>query len=262
MTGEGTGEGIQTGTPTGQPQPTNQPPAWAAQLPTDLKGNEIFTKYPTVGDLGKAHLEILGKVKELDGQVAKVTELEGKLQNAVPKLPPNPTKEQVEAFYTAIGRPAKPEEYEFPKDNGAEHSPEMVSWAQKKFFEAGLSKEQGAFLAKEWDAFIHGMVEAEEANTVKMKEETEKTFRSQFKSDDEYKAGYELAKRFWKKVTNTDFDKAYSEVDAWQVPLFMQFIFAAAKLTGEDSAPPNAQTGTSETSPGMLYNKTPQHMRK
>lgn len=248
------------GTPTGNVTEPAQAPAWLAQLPADLKVNETLTKYPTIGDLGKTHLDVLGKVKELEGKTA---ELEGSLKNVIPKLPENPTKEQTEAYLTAIGRPSKPEEYEFPKEEGTEHSPEMVSWAQKTFFEAGLSKQQAAMLGKEWNGFIKNMVEGENAESEKQKVENEKAFRAEFKTDDEYKAGYELTKRFWNKITKTNFDEAYKEADAWQVPMFMRFIFLVAKATGEDTSPQGAHPqGGQEVTPGMIYNKTPQHMKK
>jgi len=229
---------------------------WRAGLPDNLKNHEAFTPYKTVGDLGKVHIEVAGKLKELEGQMAKINETH------IPRLPENPTKEQVEAYYTAVGRPMKPEEYAFPKEEGQENSPEMVSWAQKTFFEAGLSRQQGELLAKQWNGFVKGLVEAEEAESQKMKADTEKAFKAEFKTDDEYKAGYELTKRFWKKITNTEFDEAYKEAEAWQVPMFMKFIFNVAKATGEDSSPPGSQTGATESSPGMIYDKTPQHRKR
>jgi len=230
---------------------------WRAGLPDNLKNHEAFVPHKTVGDLGTVHLEVAGKLKELEGQMAKISETH------IPKLPENPTKEQVEAFHQAIGRPAKPEEYEFPKDDGTEHSPEMISWAQKTFFEAGLSKQQGAMLGKQWNGFIKGMVEAEAADSEKQKVENEKAFRAEFKTDDEYKAGYELTKRFWNKITKTNFDEAYKEADAWQVPMFMRFIFLVAKATGEDTSPQGAQPqGGQEVQPGMTYPNTPQLYKK
>jgi hypothetical protein len=228
-------------------------------LPDPLKNHEAFTAHKTVGDLGKVHIETLGKLKELEG---KATQLEGSLKNAIPRLPENPTKEQIEAFQTAIGRPAKPEEYEFPKEEGQEHSPEMVGWAQKTFFEAGLSKQQAAIVGKQWNGFIKGMVEAEQVEAEKMKTENEKAFKGTFKTEDEYKAGYELTKRFWNKITNTNFDDAFKEADAWQVPLFMKFIFQAAKVTGEDTTSQGVQGVGGPTKPGMIYDKTPQHQKK
>jgi len=38
------------------------PPAWKAQLPDDLKGNEALDKFPVIGDLAKSYLELEGKM--------------------------------------------------------------------------------------------------------------------------------------------------------------------------------------------------------
>ena len=36
-------------------------PAWAAQLPSDLRSNETLTGHKTIGELGKAYLDLHGK---------------------------------------------------------------------------------------------------------------------------------------------------------------------------------------------------------
>jgi len=226
------------------------------QLPVDLRANEAFTKYKNVGDLGKSHIEILGKAKELEGKMAEIT------KTYIPRLPDNPTKEQTEAYYQAIGRPAKPEEYELPLPEGTEKGGDMEKWAQSVFYKHGLSKVQASGVAEEWNGYVRAAHEAEEAELLKMKEENEKSFRAEFKTDQEYKAGYELAKRFCNKVTNTNFDDAYKDAEAWQVPMVMKFIFMAAKATGEDFAPQGAHTGMTESPAAMIYDKTPQHQRK
>ena len=51
---------------------------WRVQLPDDLKANETFTPFKTVGDFAKAHIETITKAKEL----------EGKLSGSIPKLTP------------------------------------------------------------------------------------------------------------------------------------------------------------------------------
>lgn len=250
--GEGTGEGSGTGAGTGQ----TASPAWVAQLPDDLKANETFTSYKTIGDLGKAHLDVMGKVKELDGVSAKVKDLEGKLGNSVPKLSANPTAEEVSAYYSAIGRPGKPDEYEFPQVKGQESDPNMIKWAQGVFFKNGLTKEQAKGIGQEWNAFVAGVVESEEKLAEQERATNEKKFREQFKSEDEYKSGYELSKRFWNKVTGTDFDAVYKEAEAWQVPTFMSFIFNVAKMTGEDTSP-LGRSSVGGVKEGMVYDKSP-----
>lgn len=248
---EGTGEGIQTGAGTGP-----EIPAWIAQLPDTLKGNEAFTTYKTIGDLGKSHLELMGKVKELDGLSAQNMELQEKMAGYIPKLSEKPTTEELTAYRKAMGVPDKPTEYEFVKGDGIEHDPKMIEWAQSVFHEAGLNKSQASLLGQKWDTFISEMAKAEEKMDEDTKTENEKKFREQFKTEEEYKAGKELAKRLWNKVTNTDFDAVYQEAETWQVPLFMNFIFNIAKVIGEDLSPEGKGSGTGEVRPQMNYSQS------
>lgn len=237
----------------GTETPAPETPAWIAQLPDDLKGNETFTPFKTLGDFGKSHLELVEKAKELDGISAKSKEFEEKLTNSIPKLSENSTDEEKAAFYKALGRPEKPEEYEFPKGDDVEHDPKMISWAQSVFHQAGLSKQQAAMIGQQWDAFMKGMVEAEEKITEDTKKENEAKFRAEFKSDEEFKAGMELTKRFWKKVTDTDFDEAYKEAEAWQIPVFMKFLFTVSQAIGEDWSPKGASPTGGEVMARMKY---------
>lgn len=257
--GEGTGEGTGQGTGAGTGQQVT-PPTWTAQLPTDLKANEVFTKYPTLGDLGKSHIEVLGKIKELDGMTAKVGDLEGKLKGAVIKPPENATKEQVEAYLTSLGRPMKPEEYDFPKGSSdIEHDPIMVKWAQQLFFDCGLTKDQAAKIGASWDVFIKGIAESERDLDKKMEEEADKNFRAMFKTDEDHAAHLELAKRFWKKVAGTELNDFIKETGIFAHPTLMKFIIEVAKKTGEDVTPPSSKGGGGQTgplTPDMLYDKT------
>jgi len=70
------------------------PPAWMAQLPDDLKRDPGFTKFTTIGDLGKAY-------KELEGKIGKVVAVPG----------PDATPEEKAAYRKAIGVPEKSTEY-------------------------------------------------------------------------------------------------------------------------------------------------------
>ncbi len=245
-TGEGTGQG--TGTGTGQVEGL-----WRAQLPADLKDHELLTPFKTMGDAGKAYIETVGKVKDYEG---KVKEYETKLTGAIFKPGEKATPEEISAYRKSMGIPEKPTEYEFPKGDGIEHDEKMVSWAQGVFHEAGLSKEEASFIGQKWDGFIKGMVEAEDKMAEDTKVANEKKFREQFKSDEEHKAGMELSRRFWKKVTNTDFDEVYKEAEAWQVPLFMSYVFNTAKLVGEDWTPKGGTGSTGEVKMGIVYDKT------
>ena len=220
---------------------------WRDQLGDDLKKNEIFTSFKgTLSDFAKSHVDTLGKVKDFEGRVA----------NSIPKLSDKATDAEKVAYRKALGVPNKPEEYEFPVREGKENNPQMVGWAQKVFHRHGVPKEAAKGIGAEWNQFMDDMVEAEEKIAETEKVEAQTKFRGQFKSEEEYKAGYELTKRFWNKVTGTNFDEVYKEPDAWQVPLFMSFIFNTAKMMGEDVSPKGRSPGDTKTE-GMVYDKSP-----
>ena len=137
-------------------------PAWIAQLPKDQQGNEAFTSFKTIGDLGKTYLETSGKAKEFESKVKehedKVKALEGKLTtDYIPKPKENATDEEKQAYYRALGRPDKVEDYKFeavklPPGAESVYDKTIDGWFREKFFQAGLSKEQAAFLQKEYNA--------------------------------------------------------------------------------------------------------------
>ena len=236
------------------------PGEWLAQLPEDLRTNEAFTGHATLGDFAKSHLEAQGKLSEFDGKVknfeGKVGNLEKRLTDSIPKLSEKPTDAEISAYRKVMGVPEKPEDYSFPKTEGMENSPEMVKWAGNVFHKHHISKAVGEEIGGEWNNFIAGIVQAEVEADENERVENEKKFRAEFKTEEEFKAGMELTKRFWKKITNTDFDEAYKEAEAWQVPAFMRFIFTVAKATGEDISPMGSGGG-GEVIPQMIYDKTP-----
>lgn len=233
---------------------------WVAQLPEDLRTNETFTGHATLGDFAKSHLEAQGKVKEFEGKVkeheGKVADLEGRIANYIPKITEKSTDAEKAAYFKAVGRPDKAEEYEFPQVEGKENDPGMVKWARETFHKNGLSKEQAKAIGAEWNAFVTGMVETEDRLVMEERTTNEKAFKDQFKTEDEYKAGYTLAKRFWDKVTGTKFDDMYKEPEVWQTPGMMAFIFGTAKMMGEDMSPLGHRPGD-EVKEGMVYDKSP-----
>lgn len=81
-------------------------PAWAAQLPDTLKGNETLSQFKTIGDLGSKYLEVDGKYAQLNEKLTT---------SYIPKLGDNPTAEEIQAYRQAIGVPEKPEDYKLEK---------------------------------------------------------------------------------------------------------------------------------------------------
>lgn len=238
MDNEGTGEGIGTGAGTGQEG------LWRAQLPADLKENETFTPYKTIGDFAKKHLETVGNVKDLEGKVVKMTELEAKLSGAIFKPDEKATPEQREAYYRTLGKPEKATEYEFPKTDGIEHDPKMVEWAQSAFHAANLSKEQAQSIGAAWDGFMAGMVKAEQEAKAAAILETETKLKTEWAG--EYDKNAELAKRAFKKFANQELGVFLEKSGLGNAPLLTKVFAAIGKAIGED-----------ESLPGELHKETP-----
>jgi hypothetical protein len=231
---------------------------WRAQLPADLKENETFTSYKTLGDFAKAHIETVGKVKDLDGKTAKVTELEGRLSNSIPKLSEKATDEEKTAYYKAIGRPDKAEEYEMPKPEGGEADPKMVSWSQQTFHKANLTKEQASVIGAEWNTLIAEMAKAETESRAKARADAEDALKKELGGEEKYKEAVSLAGRVWKKLSNTEFDAFLNDTKIGNDARMIRFIINVAKLTGEDTSPPGAhdRDGANKKT-GLVYDKTP-----
>jgi len=230
-----------------------------SQLPEDLRANEAFTGMNTAGDMAKAYLDTKGKLTEFDGKVkeheGKIVDLEGKLANSYPKLSEKPTDEERTNFFKALGRPDTPEGYEFPVIEGMEKDDRMVKWASNMFYEEGLSKKQALNIGTKWNQFLLGTLDEEEKIAQREAAEAEKTFKEGFKTEDEYKTAKEMSKRYWKKLTNTDFDQ-YRDEAGHADAIFLKFVYENAKKTGEDTIIPGSQGGTGEVKPGMVYDKT------
>lgn len=222
---------------------------WRAGLPDEYKEHDWAKAHGKVGDFFKDAL----KVKS-DHDTLKT-----KMESAIFKPGEKATDEEKVAFRKAMGAPDKADEYEFPQPEkeGMDNSPEMMNWAKSVFFRLGVPKDVAGELGKEWNSFIVGMVEAEDKIAQEERETNEKKFRSNFKSEDEFKTGYELSKRFWNKVTGTNFDEVYKECEAWQVPLFMDFVFKVAKMTGEDTSPAG-KPGDRGSKSDMIYDQSPE----
>lgn len=235
--GEGTGEGNSTGAGTGQ----ETAPAWLAQMPADLKSNEAFKPYKTIGDLGKSYLELQGKVSEVDG-------LKTKLEAAIFKPSENATPEEMNAFYKSLGVPEKADEYEFPKGEGIEHDPKMVEWAKSTFHKANLNKEQAAVMSQAWDAFVQEMGNADKASVEKELIDAEGKLKEEWKA--EYDVNVELSKRAFKHFANAEL------ADFKAHPVLIKAFHAIGKAMGEDFSPQGASD--KGDSKGRMYNKSPE----
>jgi hypothetical protein len=217
---EGTSEGTGTGTGT-------VAPAWIAQLPTDLKDNQAFTSYQTIGDLAKSHLELGEKVKEFDG-------LKTQLGNSIPKLSENPTPEERDKFYNSLGRPEKPDGYEFVGEDKA--APEWTKAYKDAMYKMGVPKVMARELSEFNNTMINKMVEQHNARILEENAKAAATLKTEL--GDKYDASVVLVSRLWKQWGNTevDFDKAFATETSANRVTMMRFLLNVAAKTGEDAS--------------------------
>src|ERR1039457_5914905 len=112
---------------------------WRAGLPDDLKTNATLAPFKTVGDFAKDDLVVR----------AKVTDLEKKLGDSIPKLPDDATDAERNTYLDALGRPTKASEYEF--DGEDKTDPKWTNAWKDKFYKYGLTKEQGKGITAEFN---------------------------------------------------------------------------------------------------------------
>jgi hypothetical protein len=202
-------------------------PAWISQLSDDLKSNETFTSFKTISDLGKSYLDVNGKIKDYESKLkdhetlvktheGKVKELEGKITSEyIPKPKENATEEEKLAFYKALGRPDKPDDYKFealqiPK--GAEKliDPTMEPWFRATAHKLNFSNEQAAALYAEYGkSFTDRFIQMETAKTQKMQSDIENLKKAWGAKFDENVA---LMDRAYAKFAGKDFKKRLTEM--------------------------------------------------
>ena len=205
-------------------QPGSDSLGWRAGLPDDLKQDESFVPFKTVGDFAKAHKETAAKVKDY----------EGKLANSIPKLGENATPEEREKFYTSLGRPDKPEGYEFVGEDKA--APEWTKAYKDAMHRMGVPKA----MAKELSEFNSNMINkmVEQHNAKILDENSKATAILKAELGDKYDASVELVSRLWKQwgKTEVEFDKAFATETSSNRTTMMRFLLNVAAKTGEDTS--------------------------
>jgi hypothetical protein len=224
--------------------PTTESLGWRAGLPDDLKTNEAFVPYKTVGEFAKTYLDTS----------AKAADLAKKLEGSVPKLSDNATDAERAAFYDALGRPKQPSEYEF--DGEDKNASEWTSHWKQQFHSLGLTKTQAKALSQQFNGQMQKMVEAHNAALKNEYTAAENALRSEY--GDKFDTNVELAKRVYQKHLGNEFDKDFSAgTDKTRLSTIKMLVKLAA-LTGEDSSPQGGQSvdGRKQVS-FIAYDKSP-----
>jgi len=180
--------------------------------------------FKTVGDFGKAYLETSTKAKEL----------EGKLSNSIPKLGENATPEEREKFYNQLGRPEKPDGYEFVGEDKA--APEWTKAYKDAMHKIGVPKAMAKELSEFNNNMINQMVEAHNAKILSENTAAAATLKAEL--GDKYDASVALVSRLWKQwgKTEVEFDKAFATETSANRVTMMRFLLNVAAKTGEDTS--------------------------
>lgn len=223
--------------------PATESLGWRAGLTGDLQKNDTFKDFKGVSDLATDYLS----------KSQKVTELEGKLNDYVPKLPDDATDEEKALYFDALGRPEQASEYEFEGED--KNAPEWTNFWKSEFHGLGLTKAQAKGLSAKFNGQIQKMVEAHN-NAVKAEmTSAEQKLRSEM--GDKFDTNVELAKRMWTKYGEGDFDKAFEGGNSAYRFTTIKMLLKFAQLTGEDKSPHGGNTISSSTPQGFRYDKSP-----
>lgn len=220
-------------------------PGWVAGLPDPLKTNEAITKFKTVGDFANDYLATTTKVSDLEKRVA----------NSVPKLPDDATDEDRSLYYEALGRPKQPSEYEF--DGEDKNAPEWTSTWKQEFHSLGLTKTQAKQLSQKWNAQMQQMVEAH--NTALKNEYSEAETKLKSEWGTKFDTNVELAKRLYQKHIGTEFDKDFDAGTGTTRLATIRLLMKVAELTGEDRSPQGQgqPNGAAKQVSFIVYDKSP-----
>ena len=221
---------------------------WLAQLPENLKANEILTSHATLGDFANAHIATVGKVSELDGKVkesdGKVTDLTKRLENALFVPGEKATDAERASFYTKLGRPETADKYSITKPadlpEGIQYSPEVETAFKQIAYESGLSDGQAGKLY----GWYYGLVKAGHAQQAKAEKDATEAAVNKLKDEwkgDAFKVNSELAARAFKKFggDSPEVAKFITETKVNGValgdhPVFLKVFHAIAKSVSDD----------------------------
>lgn len=230
-----------TGTPNGTGTPASEgggiPPelqgatgagaqlGWRAQLPDDLKNHEAFTGYKSIGDLAKTYLETTGKVSDLEGRLA----------NSIPRPGENATPAEMAAYFTKLGRPETPEQYTFEPHGLPDGvmDPTIEAWFRKAAFDTGLNNVQAGTLYKQYMDMLGQKYTETMAARERVREEALTKLYAEW--GDKRAENIETIKRALKQFGDSELGKYFDETGKGNDPVLINFLLKVGKAMSEDT---------------------------
>lgn len=214
---------------------------WKTELPTSLRDNEAFANYKTKNELWTGHIDLVNKAKTL----------EGKLENAIPRLSDKATEDEKAAFFKALGRPDAPDGYVFDEEEGITIDQDMVDWYRKLVFEAGIPQNAASKLYASYNEKMKSLVAQKEEAAKKAIESTAEALKKEWGGD--YDKNVEFAKRAWVSLAGEELKNVLEETGLGNDPRFTKAFFNIGKKMGEDNLI-GGEAPTTSRPQGMVYN--------
>lgn len=199
-------------------------PAWASQLPEELRTNEEamkrLGKFNKIGDLAKSY-----------------TELESKLGNTTQLPGESSTPEEVEAFFKKLGKPENADGYEIPEEDKMDF--------RKIAFENNLTSKQAKAVYEAITKFgqnaIEANVKAMEAEALKTQQALERTY------GDKLPETLEIAKKGIKDFGGPELGNLLNSAGLLNSLPVVELFIKLGKLTEESPAMSKGAGGGKDT---------------
>jgi hypothetical protein len=226
---------------------TQNKPAWASQLVGDLQGNDVLTQFATISDLGKAHLDLVGKTK-----------------NSVTLPGEGATEKELGDFYARLGRPESPDKYDLPRPK----LPEGMSYdegAEKSFramaHKLGLTSAQFKSMYDEYNRYQVAAFAAQSDANKKAVEAANASLKKDW--GDQYDANMELTKRAIYWLGGDDLVQELGDFKIGNSPAMAKAFAKIGKLMADDSFHAGSGSGTPRSaSSGVLNYPSMQKQKK
>jgi hypothetical protein len=212
-----------------QAQPTSQPNAiqgsWRESLPQDLQTHPTIGKFQDVGSLAKSYIEL----QKQGGNIP---------ENYVPVPEEGWTENDWTNFYNKVGRPEKPDGYEFQKPElpqGLDYDPNMDNWFKDTAHKLGLTKAQAAKLRAEFVGVQTKGFEGQAQQQAQTEAQQQQAF-SQFLAGlgDQQKQALDGARRVIQDFGGDEFRNLIKERGLDDHPVMAKFLVQMGKAFSDD----------------------------
>lgn len=201
--------------------PGNQDLGWRAALPDEWKNHDFVKTYQKPGDFVKSAFEI---AQDRDG-------LKQKLENTIPKLSDKSTDDERAAYYKAIGRPDKADDYAITIPEGVPKDEASVEWFKKTSHKLGLSKQQGEALAAGYFEMMKGNLTTIENAYKARQAETVNKLKGEWGG--KFEENMDLAKKTAQKIGGEEVIAYLDSTGLGNEPVIVKFMHKLGTMLSE-----------------------------